>query len=82
MLAEAAIRGKVDHLRGLKENVIIGKLIPAGSGLAQYRKNDVIDADGNLVTENAEAEEVAETETDVELAAEIVADEPVQEENA
>ena len=32
MLTEAAINGKVDHLRGLKENVIIGKLIPAGSG--------------------------------------------------
>ncbi|MBO5339862.1 MAG: DNA-directed RNA polymerase subunit beta', partial [Oscillospiraceae bacterium] len=54
VLTEAAIKGKVDHLRGLKENVIIGKLIPAGSGLAQYRKNDVIDADGNLVKEEAE----------------------------
>ena len=32
VLTEAAINGKVDHLRGLKENVIIGKLIPAGSG--------------------------------------------------
>ena len=50
VLTEAAIKGKVDHLLGLKENVIIGKLIPAGSGLAQYRKNDVIDDDGNLVT--------------------------------
>ena len=38
VLTEAAIKGKVDHLRGLKENVIIGKLIPAGSGLAMYRK--------------------------------------------
>jgi DNA-directed RNA polymerase subunit beta' len=35
-LTEAAIRGKVDHLLGLKENVIIGKLIPAGTGLAEY----------------------------------------------
>ena len=34
VLAEAAIRGKVDHLRGLKENVIIGKLIPAGTGMS------------------------------------------------
>ncbi len=42
VLTEAAIKGKVDHLLGLKENVIIGKLIPAGSGLAQYRKYDVI----------------------------------------
>ena len=48
VLTEAAIRGKVDHLRGLKENVIIGKLIPAGSGLAQYRKFDAIDDEGNL----------------------------------
>jgi len=37
VLTEAAIKGKVDHLVGLKENVIIGKLIPAGSGLAAYR---------------------------------------------
>ena len=37
VLTEAAIKGKVDHLIGLKENVIIGKLIPAGSGLAAYR---------------------------------------------
>ena len=35
-LTEAAIRGKVDHLLGLKENVIIGKLIPAGTGLSEY----------------------------------------------
>ena len=40
VLTEAAIKGKVDHLLGLKENVIIGKLIPAGSGLAAYRKYD------------------------------------------
>ena len=37
VLTEAAIKGKVDHLVGLKENVIIGKLIPAGSGLGMYR---------------------------------------------
>ena len=36
VLTDAAIRGKVDHLEGLKENVIIGKLIPAGTGLPQY----------------------------------------------
>ena len=40
VLTEAAIKGKVDHLLGLKENVIIGKLIPAGSGLARYRQFD------------------------------------------
>lgn len=37
VLNEAAIRGKVDELEGLKENVIVGKLIPAGTGLKQYR---------------------------------------------
>ena len=37
VLTEAAIKGKVDHLVGLKENVIIGKLIPAGTGLSMYR---------------------------------------------
>ena len=37
VLTDAAIKGKVDRLVGLKENVIIGKLIPAGSGLSQYR---------------------------------------------
>ena len=38
VLTEAAINGKVDHLIGLKENVIIGKPIPAGTGMKRYRK--------------------------------------------
>ena len=37
VLTEAAIKGKVDPLLGLKENVIIGKLIPAGTGLKRYK---------------------------------------------
>ena len=37
VLTEAAICGKTDHLRGLKENVLIGKLIPAGTGMKRYR---------------------------------------------
>lgn len=37
VLTEAAIKGKIDPLIGLKENVIIGKLIPAGTGMKQYR---------------------------------------------
>ncbi len=37
MLTEAAVQGKVDHLRGLKENVIIGRLIPAGTGTKVYQ---------------------------------------------
>ena len=38
VLTEAAISGKIDHLRGLKENVIMGRLIPAGTGMAYYRR--------------------------------------------
>jgi DNA-directed RNA polymerase subunit beta' len=38
VLTEAAIQGKVDYLRGLKENVIIGHLIPAGTGMPFYRR--------------------------------------------
>ncbi len=41
VLTEAAICGRMDNLRGLKENVIIGKLIPAGTGMEQYRKVEV-----------------------------------------
>ena len=43
MLTEAAICGKSDPLIGLKENVIIGKLIPAGTGLKQYREVDLVE---------------------------------------
>ena len=42
VLTEAAIKGKIDPLIGLKENVIIGKLIPAGTGMANYRRIDVL----------------------------------------
>ncbi|MBK8981443.1 MAG: DNA-directed RNA polymerase subunit beta' [Ignavibacteria bacterium] len=53
VLTDAAIRGKVDHLLGLKENVIIGQLIPAGTGLRKYKEI--------LVTEKSEYEEEEET---------------------
>ena len=39
-MTDASIRGKVDKLEGLKENVILGKLIPAGTGAKRYRKAD------------------------------------------
>lgn len=42
VLTDAAIKGKVDPLLGLKENVIIGKLIPAGTGMSRYRKVKVV----------------------------------------
>ncbi|MEG1577728.1 MAG: hypothetical protein RR336_03075, partial [Oscillospiraceae bacterium] len=45
-------KGKVDHLLGLKENVIIGKLIPAGSGLAMYSKYDRMDDEGTASGED------------------------------
>ena len=54
VLTEAAIKGKVDHLVGLKENVIIGKLIPAGTGLKRYRD---IQLDTGMPEETAEVEE-------------------------
>ena len=36
-MTEAAVAGRIDHLRGLKENVIMGRLIPAGTGAAYHR---------------------------------------------
>jgi DNA-directed RNA polymerase subunit beta' len=51
VLTEAAIKGKVDPLIGLKENVIIGKLIPAGTGMQAYRK---IAIEPKVDTETAE----------------------------
>ena len=69
VLTEAAIKGKVDHLVGLKENVIIGKLIPAGAGLNAYRHfaEELVPeegaADSVSMEENMPAEEpAAETE--------------------
>ena len=47
VLTEAAINGKIDHLIGLKENVLIGKLIPAGTGMKRYRSVK-LDSDLNM----------------------------------
>ena len=65
VLTEAAIRGKVDNLLGLKENVIIGKLIPAGTGMSCYKNIDVKKAVSDEaieapVAEEAEAAEMVE----------------------
>ena len=65
VLTEAAIKGKVDPLIGLKENVIIGKLIPAGTGMNIYRKIDLkldIPGEDDEVAAAAAAEETTETE--------------------
>ena len=53
VLTEAAIRGKVDHLQGLKENVIIGKLIPAGTGLSVYNDIEVFPNDATYPVSDA-----------------------------
>jgi DNA-directed RNA polymerase subunit beta' len=65
VLTEAAIMGKRDELRGLKENVIVGRLIPAGTGMAYHRarkvKEEMDDVERRAIAE-AEALELAGTE--------------------
>ena len=51
VLTEAAIKGKVDPLIGLKENVIIGKLIPAGTGMNLYRNIDLKLSKGEAIVD-------------------------------
>ena len=62
VLTEAAINGRVDHLIGLKENVLIGKLIPAGTGMKRYRNvrlsTDVSPEDEIMLSDEESAEEV------------------------
>ena len=64
VLTEAAINGKVDHLIGLKENVIIGKLIPAGTGMKRYRdvklNTDMEEDDSLSISEEDEVLDLAE----------------------
>ncbi len=57
VLTDAAVKGKIDNLVGLKENVIIGKLIPAGTGLAKYKN---VEIEGGIMPEVIEAEETEE----------------------
>ncbi len=57
VLTDAALKGKVDYLKGLKENVIIGKLIPAGTGMNQYRNITAVP----VVPENKELIEARAT---------------------
>ncbi|MFC5528006.1 DNA-directed RNA polymerase subunit beta' [Cohnella yongneupensis] len=58
VLTDAAIKGKVDRLLGLKENVIIGKLIPAGTGMARYRNIRLVSPFDEPTDEAAELEPV------------------------
>ncbi len=62
VLTEAAINGKVDHLRGLKENVIVGRLIPSGTGFSRYRDTFVPTVDEALI-ESGPADEADARET-------------------
>ena len=64
VLTDAAVKGKIDPLEGLKENVIIGKLIPAGTGLARYRNISAVPVvPANMALLNATADErIARTE--------------------
>jgi DNA-directed RNA polymerase subunit beta' len=55
VLTEAAIAGKVDYLRGLKENVIMGRLIPAGTGLEYYRNIRLLTVPPEIAPAEAEA---------------------------
>ncbi|MCM1500715.1 MAG: DNA-directed RNA polymerase subunit beta', partial [Clostridium sp.] len=61
VLTEAAIKGKVDPLIGLKENVLIGKLIPAGTGMKRYRN---VKLDSELETVNFDDEDLVLSEYD------------------
>jgi len=69
VLSEASIASKVDHLKGLKENVIMGRIIPSGTGMARYRTKPIIikamgaeeDSDNDLmVTPEFHSEDLAE----------------------
>jgi DNA-directed RNA polymerase subunit beta' len=74
VLTEAAIKGKIDPLVGLKENVIIGKLIPAGTGLRRYRNvklNTDVDMESTLNFDDdidfGASDEIGETAGDLDL---------------
>ena len=54
VLTDAAVKGKTDMLRGLKENVIIGRLIPAGTGVVDEASIDVVENNDNQTVENVE----------------------------
>jgi DNA-directed RNA polymerase subunit beta' len=61
VLTEAAINGKVDYLKGLKENVIMGRLIPAGNGYRKYREMEALGGAVESFVEESEEEAVEES---------------------
>ncbi|HBI27613.1 MAG TPA: DNA-directed RNA polymerase subunit beta', partial [Peptococcaceae bacterium] len=64
VLTDAAIKGKVDPLLGLKENVIIGKLIPAGTGMSRYR-NIKVHSQQDPEPEDVQDEQIKDTDADL-----------------
>ena len=88
VLTEAAIKGKIDPLIGLKENVIIGKLIPAGTGMKRYRsihldsdidENAELDADDLMGEDIFTEEDVEINETDLDSDNDVTDEIPVEE---
>jgi len=64
VLTDAAIKGKVDPLNGLKENVIVGRLVPAGTGNIKNRwNNKALEDDNNFLSEQEKIEASEEPET-------------------
>ena len=79
VLTEAAIKGKIDPLIGLKENVIIGKLIPAGTGMNQYQRTEFV-PNGEPAVQPQEAEEPEEIIEEEVSEDELLEDETIMEE--
>ena len=71
VLTDAAIKGKIDYLKGLKENVIIGKLIPAGTGAKEYANVDIELEKQFLVNDASEALEESLMEDNTEVIEEV-----------
>ena len=79
ILRDAAIKGKKDHLVGLKENVIIGKLIPAGTGMKRYKDIDIDYGENQEIIDNSrKALELAKLEGQKEPVPEVETPEPVE----
>ena len=65
MLTEAAPIGRKDNLRGLKENVVVGRLIPAGTGLAMMKEEKIeVDDPDSIDLEEALSQALSETEVE------------------
>lgn len=82
VLSEASVAGKVDGLNGLKENIILGQLIPAGTGLRKYQNMTVISDIGNIFGRNEMyAENIVERDIEMDMSEAVIIDDtpPIQE---